>query len=109
MGSISDTCILLAGYSQPPEKTAASSVYNILSCQLLINKKSRCIVDSHFNTISPLTSRYLSDLVFGYCMDDPLEPLLEKLQTHLHLLITSSVVHCLRNAQERYRQLEMPD
>ena len=108
MGTTSESCILIGGYAQPPKETAANFAYNILSCQILINKKSHCIVQCHFNTISPLTSDYINDLLFGYCFDEPLEPILEKIQSHIHLAITSSIVHALRNAQERFRQIDIP-
>lgn len=108
MGTTSESCILIGGYAQPPKETAANFTYNILSCQILINKKSHCIVQCHFNTISALTSDYINDLLFGYCFDEPLEPLLEKIQSHIHLAITSSIVHALRNAQERFRQIAIP-
>lgn len=109
MGTTSDSCILIGGYAQPPKETAANFTYNILSCQLLINKKNHCIVQCRFNTISPLTSDFVNDLVVGYCFDAPLEPLLERLQSHIHLAITSSIVHALRNAQERFRQIAIPE
>ena len=32
----------------------------------------------------------------------------KKIQTHIHLAITSSIVHALRNAQERFRQIDIP-
>ena len=108
MSNTSESCILIGGYAQPPKETAANFAYSILSCQLLINKKSHCIVQCHFNTISPLTSDYINDLLFGYCFDEPLEPILEKIQTHVYLAITSSIVHALRNAQERFRQIDIP-
>lgn len=39
MGTTSESCILLGGYAQPPKETAANFTYNILSCQILVNKK----------------------------------------------------------------------
>ena len=108
MGATSESCILIGGYAQPPKETAANFAYNILSCQILINKKSHCVVQCHFNTISELTSDYINDLLFGYCFDEPLEPVLEKIQTHINLAITSSIIHALRNAQERFRQIDIP-
>ncbi len=109
MGDLSNTCILVGGYSQPPKETAANFTYNILSCQLMVNKKTHCIVRSHFNTISPLTSDYLDDMLRGVCLDESLDNICRKIQTHLHLIIANSVIHTLRNAQERYKQIEMPD
>ena len=108
MGPISKSCILVGGYSQPPTETAANFAYNILSCQLLINKQTHCIVRSHFNTISELTSDYLNDMLTGVNFDEPLDGICDEIQAHLHLSITNSVIHALRNAQERYNQIEKP-
>lgn len=109
MENIAQTCILVGGYSQPPKETAANFTYNILSCQLLVSKQTHCVMRCHFNTISPLTSDYLDEVLRGVCLDQPLDDICKKIQTHVHLIIANSVIHALRNAQERYKQIEMPD
>ena len=38
-------------------------------------------------------------------MDDDLEPLIARIRANAHLLITNSVIHALRNALERYREI----
>ena len=102
----SDNCILIGGYSQPPRDTGVSYTYNTLACQLLINKKSHCITDCHFNLPSPLTNEYLKDILFGWNLDEDMEPLFIKIRKHLHLSIVNSVCQALRNAQERYREID---
>lgn len=105
--SVHEQCILIGGYAQPPRELAVTHAFNILSCQLLINKKSHCIVQCHFNLPSQLSSDFIEDLVMGHCMDDDFEPLAQRIRQHLHLVITSSVIHALRNAHERYREIDM--
>ena len=102
--SIHDQCIILGGYAQPPRDTAVMFAFHTLFCQLLINKSSHCVVECYFNLPSPLARDYLAEMIRGHCMDDDLEPLLERIRTNTYLLITNSVIHALRNALERYRE-----
>lgn len=103
--SVHEQCFILGGYSQPPRDTAVMFAFHTLYCQLLINKSSHCVVDCHLNLPSPLARDYLAEIIRGHCMDDDLEPLIARIRANAHLLITNSVIHALRNALERYREI----
>lgn len=102
---VHDQCILVSGYAQPPRDTAVMFAFHTLYCQLLINKSSHCVVDCYLNLPSPLARDFLAEIIRGHCMDDDLEPLLDKIRAHAFLVITNSVIHALRNALERYREI----
>ena len=103
--SVHDQCFILGGYAQPPRDTAVMFAFHTLYCQLLVNKSSHCVVDCYLNLPSPLARDYISEIIRGHCMDEDLEPLLAKIRENTHLLITNSVIHALRNALERYKEL----
>ena len=103
--NIHDQCILVGGYAQPPRDTAVMFAFHTLYCQLLINKSSHCVVDCYLNLPSPLARDFLAEIIRGHCMDDDLEPLFDKIRSHAYVLITNSVIHALRNALERYREI----
>ncbi|MEL7564558.1 MAG: DUF3870 domain-containing protein [Dehalobacterium sp.] len=93
--------ILVGGTAQPPKEL---TVYNIMAVQLLIDVKTNCIVESHYNLISPLTQACLEELVNGYCIDDSLEPLFKKIKAQICLSTTGSLIQAIKNAVERYRE-----
>ena len=82
---------------------------NTLYCQLLINKSSHCILQCYFNLPSPLARDFIADIVCGHNMDDELEPLLQKIRSLTFLLVTNSIIHALRNAQERYGEINLDE
>ncbi len=102
---IHEQCFILGGYAQPPRDTAVMFAFHTLYCQLLINKSSHCVVECYLNLPSPLARDYFAEIIRGHCMDDDLEPLLARIRSNSYLLITNSVIHALRNALERYREI----
>jgi hypothetical protein len=92
--------ILVGGIAQPPKE---ATVYNVVAVQLLIDTKTNCIIESHFNLISPLTKSCLEELVNGYCVDDSLEPLFKKIKMHICLTTTGSLIQAIKNAVDRYK------
>ncbi len=97
-------CFLVAGGAQTPRNTNLNDIYQTVSVQLIVSKKTKKVVDAHINVISPLTAKYFKDAVIGYCMDDPVEPLLEYLKGHLLTPATGSTIQALRAAVIRYRE-----
>ncbi|GAB6156145.1 hypothetical protein JCM17380_48970 [Desulfosporosinus burensis] len=93
--------ILVGGTAQPPKEI---TVYNIMTVQLLIDVETSCIVESHFNLISPLTQSCMEELVNGYCLDDSLEPLFKQIKAKIWLSTTGSLIQALKNAVERYKE-----
>jgi hypothetical protein len=93
--------ILVGGTAQPPKEI---TVYNIMSVQLLIDLKTSCIVESHFNLISPLTQACLEELVNGYCVNNSLEPLFNEIKSKICLSTTGSLIQAIKNAVERYKE-----
>lgn len=106
--NVSEQCVLIGGYAQPPRDTAVMFTSHTLYCQLLINKSSHCVVECYFNLPSPLARDFIAEIVRGHCMDDDLEPLLETIRKSAFLLVTNSIIHALRNAMERYRDIDLP-
>lgn len=92
--------VLVGGTAQPPKEI---TIYNIMTVQLLIDTETHCIVNSHFNLISPLTQACMEELVNGYCVDDSLEPLFKEIKSKVCLSTTGSLIQAIKNAIERYK------
>ncbi len=95
---------LVAGGAQTPRNTNLNDVYQTVSVQLLVNKKTKIVEDANVNVISDLTAGYFRDSVIGYCVDDPIEPLLDYLKDHMLTPATGSTIQALRSAVLRYRE-----
>ncbi|MGN0159132.1 MAG: DUF3870 domain-containing protein [Brotaphodocola sp.] len=95
---------LVAGGAQTPRNTNLNDVYQIVSVQLLVHKETKIVEDANVNVISPLTAEFFRDAVVGYCMDDPIDPLLDYLKENLLTPATSSTIQALRAAVLRYRE-----
>ena len=96
--------LLVAGGAQTPKNTNLNDMYQTVSVQLYVNKKTRIVEKAHVNVISPLTAQYFSVAVVGYCMDDPVEPVLDYLKEHMLTPATRSTIQAMRSAVIRYRE-----
>lgn len=95
---------LVAGGAQTPRNTNLNDVYQIVSVQLLVNKKTKVVEEANVNVISPLTAKFFQEAVVGYCMDDPIDPVLEYLKENMLTPATGSTIQALRSAVLRYRE-----
>ena len=95
---------LVAGGAQTPRNTNLNDMYQTVSVQLYVNKRTRIVEKAHVNVISPLTAQYFADAVEGYCMDDPIEPVLDYLKEHMMTPATGSTIQAFRSAVIRYRE-----
>lgn len=95
---------LVAGGAQTPKNTNLNDVYQTVSVQLYVNKHTKIVEKAHLNVISPLTAAFFEEVVVGYCMDDPIEPVLDYLKDNLLTPATGSTIQALRAAVLRYRE-----
>ena len=95
---------LVAGGAQTPKNTNLNDMYQTVSVQLYVNKKTKIVTKAHLNVISPLTAEFFREVVEGYCMDDPIEPVLDYLKENLLTPATGSTIQALRSAVVRYRE-----
>lgn len=72
----------------------------------MIDKESHCVADADFNTLSDMHNMYLRQIVLGFCMDDPIEQLLQEIKQHVYIAISGSVLQAIRNLAERYKTIE---
>ena len=98
--------ILVGGSAESPQGTGIREMYRVMSVSFLVDRQSHCIAAAHFNVISPLSQQYLSDLAVGYCMDDPVEPLLEMVRTNAFLSSSNAVMQAIKAAFSRYRDFQ---
>ena len=95
---------LVAGGAQTPKNTNLNDMNQTVSVQLYVNKRTKIVEKANLNVISPLTAEFFREVVEGYCMDDPIEPVLDYLKENLLTPATGSTIQALRSAVVRYRE-----
>lgn len=101
---IDEKYILVGASAQTAKGSSVYEAYKSVSVQLLIDRETRCIVKSHFNLISPLTQEFLEECVKEHCMDDSIDPLLNRIRESVALSSAGAVIQALRNSFERYKE-----
>ena len=96
-------CFLVVGHAQTARNTNLNDVYDTVSVQLQVKRDTKVVVKANLNVISPLTNRFFQEIVVGYCMDDPIEPILDTIRENMLTPSTGSTVQAMRNAWIRYR------
>lgn len=100
---ISDKYILVGGVAQPPKDTGVANHFGQLNISLYVNHKTHIVEDAFFNMISPLTQEYLRHIVIGYCMLDPIEPILDELRKSALISSSNTVGQAMKCAIKKYR------
>lgn len=95
---------LVVGSAQTARNTNLNDVYGVVSVQLCVRKDTKIVTKAHLNVISPLTASFFEEMVVGYCMDDPIEPLLNSIKENMLTPSTGSTIQALRSAWCRYRE-----
>lgn len=94
--------VLVTGYSKAPQGTAMYEVYKHTGIVLEIHKQTHVIENVEFVFIAGLTKRYFEKLMIGYCLNDGVEPLIERIKNHYIAPSQQSVIVALQSAIQRY-------
>lgn len=101
---VDEKYILVGASAQTAKGSSVYEAYKTVSVQLLVDRKTECIVKSHFNLISPLTQKFLEECVKGHCMAEPIDPLLNRIRASVALSSAGAVIQALKNTFERYKE-----
>lgn len=102
--SIDEKYILVGASAQTAKGSSVYEAYKSVSVQLLIDRETKCVEKSHFNLISPLTQEFLEQCVNGHCMEDSIDPLLNRIRASVALSSAGAVIQALKNTFERYKE-----
>ncbi|MDV6377458.1 DUF3870 domain-containing protein [Sporosarcina sp. GW1-11] len=94
--------VLVTGYSKAPQGTAMYEVYKHTGIVLEINKHTHIIENVEFVFITGLTNSFFEKMMIGYCLDDGLESLIERIKNHYIAPSQQSVIVALQSAVQRF-------
>ncbi len=98
--------VLVSGTAKVTKESIVYTTSEYIGVSFMIDKESHCVADADFNTLSDMHSMYLRQIVLGFCMDDPIEQLLQEIKQHVYIAISGSVLQAIRNLAERYKTIE---
>jgi hypothetical protein len=98
---ISDT-VLVTGYTKAPQGTAMYEIYKHAGIILEIDWKTHVIVGVEFTFIADLTKKFFERLIKGYCLQDGLQPLIERIEGHYFAPSQQAIIVALQAAVQRY-------
>jgi hypothetical protein len=82
--------------------------YKVAGVVMEINPEENRLVAVEFTFVTELAKDYVSRLVKDYDLNQGIEPLIERIQTHYFTPSTDSVAVALRVAFQRYQQAALP-
>lgn len=103
-----DNYVLVSGFAKTPNGTPVNEVYKHMGVQLLIDKRTNCVIKSDFSVISQLTREELQSFVSGFCVDEPFEILAKKIKKHVIIPSIGAVQQALKSAIDRYKEINEP-
>lgn len=96
--------ILVSGDAVVAKESIVSSTREYMRVSFLIDKKTHCVVDAVFNVLCEMHNDYLRKIALGFCMDDPINDLLQEIKDHVYIGSSGAVLQAIRNLAERYKK-----
>jgi len=98
--------LFVTGYGKLPLTSAASKVYEAIVVAVTIDPANSTIIEADSNLVTALGREFLSKLVEGYCLDDGVEGLEERLERYYHGSARRALVTALYNIYNRYEAFQ---
>ena len=103
---LSRELLFVTGYGKLPLTSAASKVYEAIVVAVTIDPANSTIIEADSNLVTALGREFLSKLVEGYCLDDGVEGLEERLERYYHGSARRALVTALYNIYNRYEAFQ---
>ena len=103
---LSGELLFVTGYGKLPLTSAASKVYEAIVVAVTIDPANSIIIEADSNLVTALGREFLNKLVEGYCLDDGVEGLEERLERYYHGSARRALVTALYNIYNRYEAFQ---
>lgn len=103
---LSRELLFVTGYGKLPLTSAASKVYEAIVVAVTIDPANSTIIEADSNLVTALGREFLCKLVEGYCLDDGVEGLEERLERYYHGSARRALVTALYNIYNRYEAFQ---
>lgn len=93
---------LFSGHAQLPKGIPMRDYLDRATCMLEVDVEKHVVVKSSYITVLPHTAEFLSSITDGYDLSRGIEPLLEEIESRVHLTSTRAFCKAIMIAYEHY-------
>lgn len=94
--------VLVTGYSKAPQGTSMYEMYRHAGIVIEVELETHNILDVEFTMVADLTKDFFKKLVVGYCLEDGLEELINRIKKYYFAPSQQSIIVALQAANQRY-------
>lgn len=94
--------VLVTGYSKAPQGTSMYEKYRHAGIVLEVELETHKILNVEFTMIAELTKDFFKRLVIGYCLEDGLDNLINRIKAYYFAPSQQSIIVALQAANQRY-------
>jgi precorrin-3B methylase len=99
---LSQEFLFVTGYGKLALTSAAAKVYEAIVVAVTIDPTTSMIIEADSNLVTALGRDFLRNLLEGYCLEDGVEGLEERLEKRYHGSARRALVTALYNIYNRY-------
>lgn len=97
--------VVVSGVARVAKESIVYNTSEYFGVSFIIDKKTHCVVEADFNALTEMHNAYLRKMVKGFCMDEPIDLLLQEIKSHVHIAISGAILQAVRNLAEKYKTL----
>lgn len=94
--------VIVTGYAKAPQGTSMYEMYKHAGIVLEVDLKEHKIINAEFTFVAELTKNYFQKLLIGYCLQDGIEQLIERIQSFYFAPSQQAIIVALQAAVQRY-------
>lgn len=94
--------VLVTGYAKAPQGTSMYEMYKHVGIVLEIDLKEHKIINAEFTVVTELTKTFFQKLLIGYCLEDGVEPLIERIQNFYFAPSQQAIIVAIQAVVQRY-------
>ena len=99
--------VVVSGVAKVSRESIVYNTSEYFGVSFIIDRETHCVVESDFNTLTEMHDEYLRKIVNGFCMDDPIEELLQEIKSHVYIGLSGAILQAIRNLAEKYKSLSI--
>src|SRR5690625_4214704 len=96
------TSVLVTGYAKAPQGTSMYEMYRHAGIVIEVELETHIIIDVEFTMVADLTKKFFKKLVVGYCLEDGLEELINRIKKYYFAPSQQAIIVALQAANQRY-------
>ncbi|WP_066368925.1 DUF3870 domain-containing protein [Neobacillus fumarioli] len=94
--------VIVTGYAKAPQGTSMYEMFKHAGIVLEVDPKEHTIIAAEYTFVTELTKKHFQKLLIGYCLQDGIEPLIDRIQKCYFAPSQQAIIVALQAAVQRY-------